>query len=202
MNHTHIKFSNVDVADDIVIEDFAILGKPYRNATGDISPVTTIGKQSVIRSHTVIYSGVTIGSHFTSGHHVTVREHTNIGDHVSLGTGCVIEHHVALHNHVRLHSNVFVPEYCILKDYCWVGPNVVFTNSRYPASKDSKNCLEGVTLMEYARVGANTTILPGVTVGKHCLIGAGSVVVADVADGTVVAGNPARVIGSTDLLPY
>jgi len=47
-------------------------------------------------------------------------------------------------------------------------------------------------------VGAASLILPGVRVGNDVVIGAGSVVTHDVADGTVVAGNPARVIATRD----
>jgi acetyltransferase-like isoleucine patch superfamily enzyme len=37
-------------------------------------------------------------------------------------------------------------------------------------------------------------VLPGVTIGAGSIVGARSVVSADVPPGTVVAGNPARVI--------
>ena len=46
-------------------------------------------------------------------------------------------------------------------------------------------------------VGARVVILPGVTIGDGAIVGAGSVVRHDVAPGTIVAGNPARVIAST-----
>ena len=50
-------------------------------------------------------------------------------------------------------------------------------------------------------IGMNCIILPGTTIGSRCVVGAGSVVKGDVADGTVVAGNPARFLKSTaDLL--
>ena len=49
-------------------------------------------------------------------------------------------------------------------------------------------------LLKGAKIGANATILPGVKVGENALVGAGSVVVKDVPEGKVVAGNPARVI--------
>ena len=44
-------------------------------------------------------------------------------------------------------------------------------------------------------VGANVVIIGAVKIGDGAVIGAGSVVVKDVAAGTVVAGNPARVLG-------
>lgn len=47
-------------------------------------------------------------------------------------------------------------------------------------------------------VGCNTIILPGVTIGSRCVVGAGSVVTKDIPDGMVVAGNPARVIMTTE----
>lgn len=43
-------------------------------------------------------------------------------------------------------------------------------------------------------IGANSVILPGVTIGENSVVGAGSVVTRSVADGTVVAGCPARVL--------
>lgn len=47
-------------------------------------------------------------------------------------------------------------------------------------------------------VGASATILPNVKIGKNCIIGAGSVVRKDVPDGMVAAGNPAKVIFTTE----
>lgn len=43
-------------------------------------------------------------------------------------------------------------------------------------------------------IGVNTIILPGIVIGSNVVVGAGSVVTKDVADGTVVAGNPAKVV--------
>ena len=43
-------------------------------------------------------------------------------------------------------------------------------------------------------LGANVVIIGGVTIGDNVTVGAGSVVVKDVPENSVVAGNPARVI--------
>ncbi|WP_083697994.1 MULTISPECIES: acyltransferase [Salipiger] len=47
-------------------------------------------------------------------------------------------------------------------------------------------------------VGAYTIILPGVDIGDRVVIGAGSVISRSVPSGVVVAGNPARIIGTFD----
>lgn len=49
-------------------------------------------------------------------------------------------------------------------------------------------------------IGSGAIILPGVTVGDGAIIGAGSVVTHDVAENTTVAGNPARILPSPNLV--
>jgi maltose O-acetyltransferase len=55
-----------------------------------------------------------------------------------------------------------------------------------------------VTIGRRVFVGARALILPGVTIGDDAIVGAGSVVTRDVESGTLVAGNPARVLGTCD----
>lgn len=45
-------------------------------------------------------------------------------------------------------------------------------------------------------IGARAIILPGITIEDHSIIGAGSVVTRNVSKWQIVAGNPAKVIGS------
>jgi acetyltransferase-like isoleucine patch superfamily enzyme len=47
-----------------------------------------------------------------------------------------------------------------------------------------------------ATIGAGAIILPGVTIGPNALVGAGAVVTKDVQEGTIVVGNPARLLKS------
>lgn len=194
-------FNGTLLEPDIVIEDFCIIGAPPRgHKAGDLE--TVIGPAAHIRSHTVIYAGNRIGGNFQTGNKVNIRELNEIGDDVSIGTLSVIEHHVTIGNGVRIHSQVFIPEYSTLEDGAWIGPNVVFTNAKYPVSPGAKASLKGPHIKKGAKIGANSTILPGVTVGENALVGAGSVVAHDVPVGAVVAGNPARIIKSISDLPY
>lgn len=49
-----------------------------------------------------------------------------------------------------------------------------------------------VKICRYARVGANSVILPGVVIGEGAVVGSGSVVTKDVPPYTFVAGAPAK----------
>ncbi len=194
-------YPNVKLGRNVVIEDFCLIGVPPRGSKeGELE--TVIGDNSVIRSHTVIYAGNKIGNNFQTGNKANIRELNEIADNVSIGTLSVVEHHVKIEEGVRIHTQVFIPEYSTLKKNSWVGPNVVFTNAPYPKSKNVKDELVGPVLHENAIVGANSTLLPGVQIGRDAIVGAGSVVTKDVAEGTVVAGNPAKFLKKKSELPY
>ncbi|MCK5378943.1 MAG: transferase [Acidobacteria bacterium] len=194
-------FAGVELGEGVELGDYVVIGQPAKGQReGDVK--TIIGAGSVIRSHTVIYAGARLGEECQTGHGALIREHTTLGNEVSIGSHAVIEHHVTVGDGVRIHSQAFVPEFSVLENHCWVGPNAVLTNARYPLSDGVKEELIGPTLREGAIVGANATLLPGIAIGKRALVGAGAVVTEDVPDGAVVVGNPARIIKTTDDLPY
>ena len=55
-----------------------------------------------------------------------------------------------------------------------------------------------VVIEDWAYIGAFSQIMPGVTIGEGALVAAGSVVTKSVAPHTVVGGNPARYICTTE----
>jgi len=188
---TAIIYPDVVLGDNVVVEDFCIIGAPFRGQDGE---KTVIGNNAVIRSHTVIYGGNTIGEGFQTGNKANIRELNRIGNDVSIGTLSVVEHRVVIEDGVRIHTQAFVPEFTFLGRNCWIGPNVVITNAKYPKSPNAKKELKGPVIEENAKIGANATILPGMKIGKNSLVGAGSVVTKDVGENDVVAGNPAAFI--------
>lgn len=55
-----------------------------------------------------------------------------------------------------------------------------------------------VVIEDWTYIGAFSQIMPGVTIGEGALVAAGSVVTKSVAPHTVVGGNPARYICTTE----
>ena len=189
ISKTAIIYPNVKLGKNVEIQDYCIIGTPFNNYKNE---GTIIGNNAVIRSHTVIYAGNKIGDNFQTGNKANIRELNVIGNNVSIGTLTVIEHHVKIEDGVRIHSQAFVPEFSYLKKNCWLGPNVVLTNAKYPKHPNAKEDLNGPTIGENAKIGANATIMPGIIIGKNALVGAGSVITIDVPDEMIVAGNPAK----------
>ena len=80
---------------------------------------------------------------------------------------------------------------------CNISPHVyILTASHDVQCPNFTPFLKPTEIGDYAWIGARATILPGVTVGEGAVVGAGSVVTKDVQPHTIVAGNPARMIGT------
>ena len=125
-----------------------------------------------------------------------------IGDNSSIGPFVEIQKNVVIGNGCKIQSHSFICEGVTLGDGVFIGHSVSFTNDLFPraVNADGKRLEEGEwTLVEThvkngASIGTGATILGGITIGEHALVGAGAVVVKDVPDYAIVAGNPARII--------
>ena len=141
----------------------------------------SIGDETKIWQFVVILEGAKIGKLCNICAHTLIEGDVIIGDRVTIKSG------VQLWDGTRIENDVFV------------GPNVTFTNDRYPRSKVLPENFLGITIQHHASIGANSTILPGVTIGAYAMIGAGAVVTKDVPAHSLVTGNPAQIVRTLSL---
>jgi UDP-2-acetamido-3-amino-2,3-dideoxy-glucuronate N-acetyltransferase len=119
-----------------------------------------------------------------------------IGKNSKIDSYVYIEEGVIIGDNCKVRPFVFIPTGVVIEDNVFIGPNVTFTNDRYPKAQGDWKLLK-TYVKKGVSIGANSVIVPGVTIGENSLVGAGSVVTKNIPSNVVVAGNPARVIRRT-----
>lgn len=89
-----------------------------------------------------------------------------------------------------------------LGDRVSFGPNVTLIFASHPNNSKLRSYVKRpsrrITICEDSWLGANVVVLPNINIGKCCIIGAGAVVTHDVPDYAIMAGVPAKQIGTVD----
>jgi len=100
-----------------------------------------------------------------------------------IGAGLRLYHGQAL----VVNGRVRIGRDCTLRHCTTIGSKVLANGKEGPSP----------ILGDRVDVGSNAVIIGDITIGNDVVIGAGSVVVHNVPSGTVVAGNPARILHPT-----
>jgi len=120
---------------------------------------------------------------------IDYAERIKIGDWVHIGSG----------------GQLFGRGGLSIADHVIIGPQVTIMTSKHnhhPARLipyDEVELLKPVEIGVASWIGLGVILMPGVVLGKGCIVGAGSVVTKSFPDGSIVAGNPAKIIGQRDM---
>jgi len=125
-----------------------------------------------------------------------------IGDETRIGAFVEIQRGAKVGRRVKVSSHTFICEGVEVEDQVFIGHCVVFINDPYPRAVNADGELQTekdwtavrTVVRRGASIGSGSTILCGIEVGEDAIVGAGSVVTRSVPAGTIVAGNPARVL--------
>jgi sugar O-acyltransferase (sialic acid O-acetyltransferase NeuD family) len=150
-------------------EALAVGGRAIHFAIGNNSTRQSLQAAWCGRGHaarTIIHPSACVYPGARTGHGTLILPHTVLGPDALLGDGCIINHHAV------------VDHDCVVGAYCHMAPGAILGG--------------GVRVGDTCLIGAGAVVLPGIAIGNNAVVGAGAVVTQDVADGMVVAGNPAR----------
>lgn len=125
-----------------------------------------------------------------------------------IGENCFISApmYINIAKNIHIGNNVSINAYfkCMaagniyIEDNAQIAMGVSIITNNHDMYDRSILTIKDVHIKKNAWIGANSIILSGITIGKNAVVGAGSVVTHDVADNTVVVGNPAKVIKKLD----
>jgi acetyltransferase-like isoleucine patch superfamily enzyme len=111
-----------------------------------------------------------------------------IGNNVSINYDC----HIGAINQIVIGNNVLIGSKVLITDHSHGDGD--FKSLSTPPVKRALVSKGPVFIGDNVWIGDGVAILPGVKIGRNAIIGANSVIVRDVPDNTIAAGNPARVV--------
>ena len=138
----------------------------------EVSDSAKIGENTSIWQFATVLGGAEIGADCNVGSCAEIGSFSKIGDRV------------------RISHGVFLPSFSVVWDDVFIGPNVTFTDDRYPRANNKDYHPEPPVIERGASIGAGATILPGVHIGQGAMIGAGAVVAKHVPPQYTVVGTP------------
>jgi len=158
---------------------------------------------SHIAPDAVLEDSVQVGSGTRIWNLAQIREGVSIGSDCIIGRGAYIGSGVQIGDRCKIQNNALVYDPAVIAEGVFIGPGVILTNDRVPRAIVPSGGLKraddwdpvGVTIGTGASIGAGAVCVAPVHVGSWAMVAAGSVVIRDVADYALVAGNPARQVG-------
>ena len=113
---------------------------------------------------------------------------------ISIGSGS----NIGRRNHIYAMNKIIIGEKVLTASNVYISDCThEFTNPDLPVIDQPIKALKPVTIGDGTWIGHGSSVI-GCMVGRNCVIGANSVVLRDVADYSVVAGVPAKLIRTYD----
>lgn len=115
-----------------------------------------------------------------------IHPSAQISKSASMGAGSVVFAGAVINARARIGLGAILNTGATLDHDCVIGDAVHIS--------PGANLAGEVTVGDCSWIGIGASVREGMSIGRNCIVGAGAAVVADVADGTMVGGVPARIL--------
>jgi acetyltransferase-like isoleucine patch superfamily enzyme len=145
----------------------------------------------MIHPTAVVEAGAVIGEWTKVWHFAHVRAGARVGGDCVIGKDVYIDEGVTIGDRCKIENGVSVYRGVTVEDDVIVGPNVTFTNDKYPRAFSKEWTVTPTVIRRGVGIGAGAVIVCGVEIGEYALIGAGAIVSEDVLPYSMVHGENA-----------
>jgi acetyltransferase-like isoleucine patch superfamily enzyme len=179
----------------------------YRLLLGGVGRGVVFGQGVVLRHpHKVrLGDGVTVDDLVVLDAKGTTNRGIDVGRGVFLGRGTILsckDGDIALGDHANLgfHCEIFSGSSVTVGAHALFAAQVYLVGgghefeSRDAAVVDQPRTSRGIVLGDNVWLGTGAKVLDGIRIGSHAVVGANAVVTADLPEGAIAAGVPARVL--------
>jgi acetyltransferase-like isoleucine patch superfamily enzyme len=119
-----------------------------------------------------------------------------LGEGVFVGPFVEIQRSVVVGARTKIQSHCFLCELVTIGEDCVIAHGVMFINDRFERGRPAggnRKLWRATNVGDRVSIGSNATILP-VKICSDVVIGAGAVVVKEITQPGIYAGNPARLL--------
>ena len=107
---------------------------------------------------------------------VVILPEARIGAEANICSHCLIENDVIIGDRVTLKSGVQLWDGLRIDDDVFIGPNVNFTNTKFPRTKEYPECSPITTVGKGTSIGGATVINPMITMEEQAMVTGAAIV--------------------------
>ena len=193
VHRTSFIYPGVEIGDDTIVEEFAILGKPHRSQRTDLDRLlqdgtqlylnkTVIGLRCYIQAGSVIYQGVSLADD------VICTDYVMVGPGSTIGTRSKLQYRAQIFHNVQIGPDCRIGGFCCNGSRIGKGSTVYGTLVHHYRQHGGDPSDLAPTVGNDVVVAFNSTVVGDIRIGDNSYIASGALVTKDVPPDSIVIG--------------
>lgn len=151
-------------------------GKPVSHNADGLSPIiVSIGDN---KTRKIIVEKLSCSFGIAIHPSAIISPSAKIGEGSVVMPGAIINADAVIGKHCIINTGASIDHECVIGDYCHIAPHASLCGQ--------------VHVGEGTLIGVGAAVIPCIEIGEWCTVGAGAAVVANIPDGKIMVGVPAK----------